>query len=37
MLNQYELIARLLLAAFLGGVIGFERERISWAAGLRTQ
>jgi len=27
---------RLLLAAALGGVIGFERERHTWAAGLRT-
>lgn len=31
-----ELIARLVLAALLGGAIGFERERLSWAAGLRT-
>lgn len=31
-----ELIARLCLAALLGGAIGFERERLSWAAGLRT-
>lgn len=36
MLNQTELISRLLLAALLGSVIGFERERLSWAAGLRT-
>ena len=36
MINQYELILRLLLAALLGSVIGFERERLSWAAGLRT-
>jgi len=35
-INQYELICRLLLAALLGSVIGFERERLSWAAGLRT-
>lgn len=31
-----ELISRLVLAAVLGSVIGFERERLSWAAGLRT-
>jgi len=36
LINQYELILRLLLAALLGSVIGFERERLSWAAGLRT-
>ena len=36
MLSHSETIIRLLLAAFLGGVIGFERERLSWAAGLRT-
>nr|WP_260426736.1 MgtC/SapB family protein [Burkholderia sp. Bp9142] len=27
---------RLVLAAALGSVIGFERERLAWAAGLRT-
>ncbi|MGI4857377.1 MAG: MgtC/SapB family protein [Janthinobacterium lividum] len=36
MLSSWELIARLILAAVLGSVIGFERERLSWAAGLRT-
>ena len=36
MLPPLELIARLGLAALLGGAIGFERERLSWAAGLRT-
>ncbi|KXU88304.1 methyltransferase [Paraburkholderia monticola] len=36
MLGNFELIARLVLAAALGSVIGFERERLSWAAGLRT-
>jgi putative Mg2+ transporter-C (MgtC) family protein len=36
MLNNWELIARLIIAAALGSVIGFERERLSWAAGLRT-
>ncbi|MDR3098737.1 MAG: MgtC/SapB family protein [Paraburkholderia sp.] len=36
MLGNWELISRLVLAAALGSVIGFERERLSWAAGLRT-
>lgn len=36
MLSSFELIMRLLMAAALGSVIGFERERLSWAAGLRT-
>src|SRR5471030_2129131 len=36
MLSNVELISRLILAAALGSVIGFERERLSWAAGLRT-
>jgi putative Mg2+ transporter-C (MgtC) family protein len=35
-LPHLELITRLGLAALLGGAIGFERERLSWAAGLRT-
>ena len=35
-LPQWELIARLLLAAGLGSVIGIERERSVRAAGLRT-
>jgi putative Mg2+ transporter-C (MgtC) family protein len=34
--GNLELIARLIMAAALGSVIGFERERLSWAAGLRT-
>ena len=36
MLSQWELIARLLVAAALGSVVGWERERLQWAAGLRT-
>jgi putative Mg2+ transporter-C (MgtC) family protein len=36
MLNQWELFARLLLAAGLGSAIGWERERLQWSAGLRT-
>lgn len=36
MLGHAELITRLALAAIMGGAIGFERERLLWAAGLRT-
>ncbi|RFU49820.1 MgtC/SapB family protein [Paraburkholderia sp. DHOC27] len=36
MLGNIELVSRLILAAALGSVIGVERERLSWAAGLRT-
>ena len=36
MLEWYEILIRLLLASFLGGLVGLERERKSWAAGLRT-
>ncbi|WP_244816718.1 MgtC/SapB family protein [Caballeronia sp. Lep1P3] len=36
MLSNVELVSRLVMAAMLGSVIGFERERLSWAAGLRT-
>jgi putative Mg2+ transporter-C (MgtC) family protein len=36
LLSQWELIGRLLLAAALGSAIGWERERLQWAAGLRT-
>lgn len=36
MLPYDELITRLLLAALLGSAIGLERERVLWAAGLRT-
>ena len=36
MIGNLELLSRLLIAALLGSVIGFERERLNWAAGLRT-
>lgn len=36
MLGTPEIAIRLLLAAALGAVIGFDRERHTWAAGLRT-
>ncbi|TAL88076.1 MAG: MgtC/SapB family protein [Rhodanobacter sp.] len=36
MIQPHEILIRLLLAAFLGGVIGVNRGRLEWAAGLRT-
>ncbi len=36
MLPDQELVLRLVMAALLGSVIGIERERLAWAAGLRT-
>ena len=36
MIGSAETILRLVLAAFAGSVIGWERERLQWAAGLRT-
>lgn len=36
MIAPVDILERLLLAAFLGGVIGIEREMREWAAGLRT-
>ncbi|MEO8779255.1 MAG: MgtC/SapB family protein [Rhodanobacter sp.] len=36
MIQPYEILIRLLLAAVLGGVIGVNRGRLEWAAGLRT-
>ncbi len=36
MLESKEIIIRLALAAFFGALIGLERGRIHWAAGLRT-
>ncbi len=35
-ISQTEIIFRFILAAALGGLIGIERERTSWFAGLRT-
>jgi putative Mg2+ transporter-C (MgtC) family protein len=35
-LPQWELILRLIIAAALVSLIGLERERLGWAAGLRT-
>ncbi len=36
MLSSTEIILRLFLAALLGSLVGVERERLVWAAGLRT-
>ena len=36
MLSAADIVIRLLLAAVLGAVVGIERERHGWAAGLRT-
>ena len=36
MLTHWETLARLFLAAGLGSLIGFERERLLWAAGIWT-
>lgn len=36
MIDSWEILLRLVLAAVLGAVIGADRERREWAAGLRT-
>jgi putative Mg2+ transporter-C (MgtC) family protein len=36
MLATHEVILRLAVAAVLGGIVGLERERLEWVAGLRT-
>src|SRR6202050_1635206 len=36
MISDWEAVLRLLVAAGLGSLIGAERERLVWAAGLRT-
>lgn len=36
LLSNGETLARLLLAAALGSLVGFERERLLWTAGIRT-
>lgn len=35
-MSEWELVIRLLIAAGLGSLVGAERERLVWAAGLRT-
>jgi len=36
MIADWDMILRLIVAALLGSVVGVERERLLWAAGLRT-
>ncbi len=36
MLTYQEIVLRLFLSALLGSIIGIERERLDWVAGLRT-
>jgi putative Mg2+ transporter-C (MgtC) family protein len=36
MISWEELVLRLVVAAVLGGLVGLERERLEWAAGMRT-
>ncbi|WP_374694319.1 MgtC/SapB family protein [Janthinobacterium sp. J1-1] len=36
MASEWELVGRLAFSALLGSVIGYERERLAWVAGLRT-
>jgi putative Mg2+ transporter-C (MgtC) family protein len=36
MISPEQVILRLVVAAVLGGLVGLERERLEWAAGMRT-
>jgi putative Mg2+ transporter-C (MgtC) family protein len=36
MISEADVVLRLLVAALLGSLIGFERERLLWSAGIRT-
>jgi putative Mg2+ transporter-C (MgtC) family protein len=36
MISPEETILRVAVAAILGGLVGLERERLEWAAGMRT-
>jgi putative Mg2+ transporter-C (MgtC) family protein len=36
MLPEHQIILRLVVAAVLGSIVGIERERLNWVAGLRT-
>ena len=36
MIAPWELVLRLAVAAILGALVGLERERLEWAAGMRT-
>jgi len=35
-ISPEQVILRLVVAAILGGQVGLERERLEWAAGMRT-
>ena len=35
MISPAEMILRLVVAALLGALVGLERERLEWAAGMR--
>jgi putative Mg2+ transporter-C (MgtC) family protein len=36
MISPEQIVLRLVMAAILGGLVGLERERLEWAAGMRT-
>jgi putative Mg2+ transporter-C (MgtC) family protein len=36
MISTEQIVLRLVVAAILGGLVGLERERLEWAAGMRT-
>src|SRR3712207_4556405 len=36
MISPEQIVLRLAVAAVLGGLVGLERERLEWAAGMRT-
>jgi putative Mg2+ transporter-C (MgtC) family protein len=36
MISQTDIVVRLAVAALLGSLVGFERERLMWSAGIRT-
>lgn len=36
MLSEHQMMLRLVVAAVLGSIVGIERERLNWVAGLRT-
>jgi putative Mg2+ transporter-C (MgtC) family protein len=36
MISPGQIVLRLVVAAALGGLVGVERERLEWAAGMRT-
>ncbi len=36
MISEFDTVVRLAVAALLGSLIGFERQRLMWSAGIRT-